>query len=79
MTDSAKTPGHRQHLPTEEEEGRASHPPEKMRSLSKGAHNKQTMAIHDGGLRQQRVWLVMAAGGVRRGVKTTISQKRDAQ
>jgi hypothetical protein len=79
-TNGAKTSGHRQRLPSEEEEeGRASHHPGKMRSVPKGAHNKRRGAVHDRGLQRQRVWLVMAAGGVRRGVNTTISQKRDAQ
>ncbi len=44
-----------------------SHQPGKMKSVPKGAHNKRTRAVRDGGLRQQRVWLVMAIGGVRRG------------
>ena len=51
----------------EEEEGRASHLPGKMRSLPKGAHNKRTRAVRDGGLRRQnKVWLVTAVGGGKR-------------
>ena len=50
-----------------EEEGRASHPPGEMRSVSKGAHNKWKRAIRNGGLRRQKVWLVTAAGGGKRG------------
>ena len=50
----------------EEEEGRASHLPGKMRSLPKGAHNKWTRAVCDGGLRRQKVWLVTAVGGGKR-------------
>jgi hypothetical protein len=50
----------------EEEEGRASHLPGKMRSLPKGAHNKRTRAVSDGGLRRQKVWLVTAVGGGKR-------------
>ena len=51
---------------SDEEEGRASHPRGKMRSVPKGAHNKRTRAVRDGGLLQQKVWLVMAAGGGKR-------------
>jgi hypothetical protein len=53
-------------LPSEEEEGRASHPPGEMRSLPKGAHNKRKRAVHNRGLRRQKVWLVTAAGGGKR-------------
>ena len=54
-------------MPSEEEEGRASHPPGEMRSVPKGAHNKWKRAIRNGGLRRQKVWLVTVAGGGKRG------------
>ena len=44
-----------------------SHPLGKMRSVPKGAHNKRTRAVLDGGLRRPKVWLVTAAGGGKRG------------
>jgi hypothetical protein len=50
-----------------------------QRSVPKGAHNKRTRAVPGGGLQRQKVWPVMVAGGGKRGVNTTISQKRDAQ
>ncbi len=65
-TNVAKMPRHQQCLPSEEEEGRVSHPLGKMRRVPKGAHNKRTRAVRDGCLQQRSVWLVMAAGGVRR-------------
>ena len=48
--DGAETLGHRKRLPSEEEEGRASHPPGEMRSVPKGAHNKRKRAVCNGGL-----------------------------
>ncbi len=64
-TNGAKMPGYRQRLPSEEEEEWANHPTGKMRSVPKWTRNKWTRVIHDGrrGLRRQRVWLVMSAGG----------------
>jgi len=59
--------GHRQRLPSEEEEGRASHPPGELRSVPNEAHNKRMRAVRDGGLRRRKVWLVTAAGGGKRG------------
>ncbi len=78
-TDGTKMLGHRQCLPSEEEEERASHPPGKMRSVPKGlttngrgpfatgAYNDKGLAGDGGGRRQEEG-----------GVNTTISQKRDA-
>jgi hypothetical protein len=54
-------------LPSEEEEGGASHPPGEMRSVPKGAHNKRKRAVHNGGIRPQKVWLVTAAQSAKRG------------
>ena len=56
-------------MPSEEEEGRASHPPGKMRCLPNEAHNKRMRAVCNGGLRRGNVWLVTAAGGGKRGVE----------
>jgi hypothetical protein len=50
-----------------------------MRSIPNEAHKKWMRAVRDGGLQRQKVWLVTAAGGGKRGVNTTISQKWDAQ
>ena len=51
-TNGAEMPGYWQRLPSEEEEeeGKASHLSGKMRSLPKGAHNKRTRVVRDGGL-----------------------------
>ena len=54
-------------MPSEEEEGRASHPPGEMRSVPNEAHNKWMRAVRDGGLQRKKVWLVTAAGGGKRG------------
>ena len=54
-------------MPSEEEEGRVRHPPGGMRSVPNEAHNKWMRAVRDGGLRRRKVWLVMAAGGGKRG------------
>jgi hypothetical protein len=66
-TDGTKMPGHRQCLPSEEEEGRVSHPPGKMRSVPNGARNKWTRAVCDGGVGRRRVWLVTVVRRGRRG------------
>ena len=47
-----------------------------MRCVPKGAYNKWMRVVHNGGLRRQRAWLVMAAGEVRRGGGTQQSAKR---
>ena len=66
-TNGTEMLGHQQSLPCAKEEGRASHPLRKMRSVPNEALNKRTRAVHNGGVRRQRVWLVTAARGVRRG------------
>ncbi len=49
--DGAEMLGHQKRLPSEEEEGRASHPPGEMRSVPKGAHNKRKRVVRNRGLR----------------------------
>jgi hypothetical protein len=66
-TDGAEMPGYWQCLPSEEEEGRASPPQGKMKSVPTWALYIWTRAVHGGGTRRQRVWLVTVAEEGKRG------------